>query len=824
MNGIARKLNFSLQQLVSAFIIIYLFVAPFASIQASDVVTEVFQEGKKATTRKLTGRVVDKSTKETLIGASVWLKDTSVGTTTDMDGNFNITIPSGRTVTLVISYLGYANMEKEVSASANNLLFEMSPDDTVLEEVQIVGYGTQRKESVIGSISTIGINKLKIPTSSISTNLAGQLGGVVSIQRSGQPGSSAEFWIRGVSTFGANKTPLILVDGVERSLDLLDPEEIESFSLLKDATATALYGVRGANGVVLIKTKRGAEGKPKISIKMEAGIVQPTKIPKMANSVDYATLYNEMKGYDYYSPEIIQKYRDGSDPDLYPSVDWIDAVFKPYTTNQRVTANVTGGGEIARYFVSAAYYHEDGIFESGGDSYNGNPSFERYNFRSNLDINLHPTTVLSLTLGGFLTQKRESANQNGIWEACFKLAPNSFPIRYSNGYWGGVKGTTNPYYLVTRTGYTSNWNSTLNSMVSLDQDFSFITEGLKANVRFAFDTNAWHGNKYTQQDDLWLAAGRDDDGSLIFNSPEVTQGGPWFDNGSGGDNATYLEASITYNRLFGKHRVGGLFLYNQRVKSETYRNKNFKDNITSIKSLPYKNQGLAGRLTYDYDSRYFVEANFGYNGSENFASGHRVGFFPAVALGWYVSNEKFFSPLTDYISKLKLKASIGQVGNDRIGGDVRFIYLGTVAGTGSYVYGNYNKTSGERVDEIPNANVASEVSTKQNYGFELGLFNKIEIQGDWYHDVRDHIFVRNNNIPAYVGLQKVPMVNVGKMKSWGFDTSLEYNDKFGDVYVTGRGTFTYASNEILRNGDELNKYPYMNRIGQKIYQYNGYQA
>lgn len=824
MNGIARKLNFSLRQLVSAFIIIYLFAVPFTSVQASDVVTEVFQEGKKAVTRKLTGRVVDKNTKETLIGASIWLKDTSVGSTTDVDGNFNITIPSGRTVTLVISYLGYANIEKEIPASANNLLLEMSSDDTVLEEVQIVGYGTQRKESVIGSISTIGINKLKIPNSSISTNLAGQLGGVVSIQRSGQPGSSAEFWIRGISTFGANKTPLILVDGVERSLDLLDPEEIESFSLLKDATATALYGVRGANGVVLIKTKRGVEGKPRISIKMEAGIVQPTKIPRMANSEDYATLYNEMKGYDYYSPEIVQKYRDGSDPDLYPSVDWIDAVFKPYTTNQRVTANVTGGGEVARYFVSAAYYHEDGIFESGGDSYNGNPSFERYNFRSNLDINLHPTTVLSLTLGGFLTQKRESANQNGIWEACFKLAPNSFPIRYSNGYWGGVKGTTNPYYLVTRTGYTSNWESTLNSMVNLDQDFSFITEGLKANVKFAFDTNAWHGNKYTQQDELWLAAGRDDNGNLIFNSPEVTQGGPWFDNGSGGDNATYLEASITYNRLFGKHRIGGLFLYNQRVKSETYRNKAFKDNITSIKSLPYKNQGLAGRLTYDYDSRYFIEANFGYNGSENFASGHRVGFFPAVALGWYVSNEKFFSPLTDYISKLKLKGSIGQVGNDQIGGDVRFIYLGTVASTGDYMYGNYNKTSGERIDEIPNVNVGWEVSTKQNYGFELGLFNKIEIQGDWYHDVRDNIFVRNNNIPAYVGLQKVPMINVGKMKSWGFDASLEYNDKFGDVYVTGRGTFTYTSNEILRNGDELNKYPYMNTIGQRIYQYKGFEA
>ena len=824
MNGIARKLNFSSRRLVSALIIIYLFAAPFVSVQASGVVTEVTQDGKKAATRKLTGKVIDKGNKETLIGASVWLKDTSIGGVTDMDGNFSINIPTGRTLTLVVSYMGYANIEKEIAPTANNLVFEMSPDNNVLEEVQVVGYGTQRKESVIGSISTIEINKLKIPNSSISTNLAGQLGGIVSVQRSGQPGSSAEFWIRGISTFGANKTPLILVDGVERSLDLLDPEEIESFSLLKDATATALYGVRGANGVVLIKTKRGSAGKPAVSIKLEAGIVQPTKVPQMADAVDYANLYNELKGYDYYTPEQIQKYRDGSDPDLYPNVNWIDALFKPHTTNQRVTANVSGGGEIARYFVSAAYYHEDGIFKSDGESYNGNPSFKRYNFRSNLDINLHPNTVLSLTLGGFLTQRRQSANQNSIWEGALKLAPNAFPIRYSNGYWAGTKNTTNPYYLVTRSGYTSNWESTLNSMISLDQDFSFITEGLKANIKFAFDTNASHANKYTQTDDQWLSLGRDDNGKLLFGAPEVPKGGPWFNTGSGGDNATYLEGSITYSRLFGKNRLGALLLYNQRVKSETYMNKDFKDNINSIKSLPYKNQGLAGRLTYDYDSRYFIEGNFGYNGSENFASGHRVGFFPAVALGWYVSNEKFFAPLTNVISKLKLKGSIGQVGNDRIGGDVRFIYLGTVTNTSGYLYGDYTSTSGERIDEIPNVNVGWEVSTKQNYGFELGLFNKIDIQGDWYHDVRDHIFVRNNNIPAYVGLQKVPMVNVGEMKSWGFDTSIEYNDRFGEVSVMGRGTFTYASNEILRNGDELNKYPYMNSIGQKIYQYKGFQA
>ncbi|NDV84599.1 TonB-dependent receptor [Bacteroides sp. 51] len=808
------KLNSLWQRLISSLIILCFIAVPFVTARASEVVTEITQ----ASTRKVTGRVVDKTTKETLIGATVWVKDTSIGSTTDMDGNFSVSVPANRTITLVISYIGYAAIETEVSSTRNNIIVEMSPDTEVLDEVQIVGYGTQRKESVIGSISTIEVGKLKVPNSSISTNLAGQLGGIVSIQRSGQPGSSAEFWIRGISTFGANKTPLILVDGVERTLDLLDPEEIESFSLLKDATATALYGVRGANGVVLIKTKRGSEGKPKVSVKMEAGVVQPTKVPELADATDWATLYNEMKGYKYYSDEAIQKYRDGSDPDLYPNVNWLDEIFKSNTTNQRVTANVSGGGDIARYFVSGAFYHEDGIFKGGSSKYNGNPNFKRYNFRSNLDINLHPNTVLSLTLGGFLTEKREAANQSDIWKFAFVLNPNAFPIRYSNGYWGMVKGVQNPYYQVTNAGYSNNWKSTLNSMVGLDQDFSFITPGLKASLKFAFDTDAYHTNKYTQQADMWLAAGRDDDGNLIFNSPEVTQSGPNFSTTSGGSNATYLEASINYSRLFGDHRVGGLLLYNQRVKNETWKD------ITSIKSLPYKNQGLAGRITYDYASRYFIEGNFGYNGSENFASGHRVGFFPSAAVGWYVSNEKFFEPLTDVISKLKFKASIGQVGNDQIGGDVRFIYLGTVANTGNYIYGNYTSTNGERVDEIPNLNVGWEVSTKQNYGFELGLFNKLEIQGDIYHDVRDHIFVRNNNIPGYVGLQKVPMVNVGKMKSWGFDSSFEYNDKFGDVYVMARGTFTYAANKVLRDGDEQNKYAYMDKIGRNYYQYYGFQS
>ena len=771
---------------------------------------------EQAETRKVHGKIMEKGTDEPLIGAGVWLKDTSVGSVTDVDGSFELNIPAGRTVTVILSYLGYSDVEAEIAPGSDNLIFYMEPDQNVIDEVQVVGYGVQRKESVIGSIATIRPGNLQMPTSSISTNLAGQLGGIISIQRDGQPGSSAEFWIRGISTFGANKTPLVLVDGVERSLDLLDPEEIESFSLLKDATATAVYGVRGANGVILIKTKRGSAGKPQISIKIESGIVQPTKVPELADAVDYATLYNEVVP-GTYSPEEIEKYRNGSDPDLYPNVDWLGSVFRKYSSNQRVVANISGGGEIARYYIQAGYYHEDGLFNTGGGSYNGNNNYKRYNFRSNLDINLHPTTVLSLTLSGNLVQDRKSSDQDAIWENAFQLPPNAFPIKYSNGYWAGEKGVTNPYWAITEAGYTQEWQSVLNSMISLDQDFSFVTEGLKASIKFAFDTEAWHSNSYTKQDNIWHATGRDSQGNLIFNStPESSEGGPWFSSSSSGNNATYLEASVTWNRKFGRHSVGALVLYNHRIKSNTAS--------SSIQSLPYKSQGLAGRVTYDYDSRYFVEANFGYNGSENFAPGHRVGFFPSVALGWYISNEKFFQPVTDVISKLKLKASVGQVGNDQIGGDVRFIYLGTVTSTGSYLYGNFSSTSGERVDEIPNDQVSWEVSTKQNYGIELGLFRKIDLQADYYHDVRDNIFVRDNTIPAYAGLTTTPMVNVGKMKSWGVDGSLEYHDTFGEVNVMARGTFTYASNEILRNGDALNRYPYRNSVGQKVYQKFAYCA
>lgn len=823
MDEIAGKLKIPVQRLICNLVFIFFLCTTLPLLAAGT--TAGIDEGMQNTTRNLKGRVIEKGTTETLIGASVWIKDTSVGTITDINGNFSINVPVGSSVIISISYVGYKSIEKVINPTDDNILLELELQTDMLEEVQVIGYGTQRKESVIGSITAIKPAELKSPTGAISSNLVGKLGGVVSVQRSGEPGASSDFWIRGISTFGANGSPLILVDGIERSLDLLDPEEIETFSILKDATATAVYGVRGANGVILITTRRGEEGKPRISLKVESGVLQPTKVPEMANSVEYATLYNELKGYDYYTPEQIEMYRSGYDPDLYPNVDWLDTVFKKYSYNQRVTANVSGGGSIARYFVSGSFYHEDGIFRNDGGAYNANPDYKRYNFRSNVDINLHPTTVLSLTLGGFLEQRRKSADVDKLWNNTLQLSPNAFPIIYSNGYASGLKEQYNPYNLITRSGYQKEWKSILNSVISLDQDFSqLITPGLKANVKFSFDTNNTNYNKYTRQDDIYYTQTRDENGNLVFGIPEITTGGPWFERNSNAENSTYLEASINYNRLFGKHRVSALILYNHRIY-----NKNYKD-YTSILSLPYKTQGLAGRMAYDFDGRYFVEANFGYNGSENFAPGHRVGFFPSVALGWYVSNEKFFEPISEIISKLKLKASIGQVGNDQIKDRkdnnrvLRFIYLGTVKNTDKYIYGNYTERGGERVDIYPNPSVSWETSTKQNYGLELGLFNKLDIQTDWYIDTRDNIFVPNENIPGYIGLSTIPMVNIGKMKSWGFDGSAEYNQKVGEVMISARGTFTYSSNKILEYGDPDNRYLYQNTKGNKIYQNRGFLA
>ena len=813
----------------------------------------------------VSGTVLDKTTNDPLIGVSVVVKGVAnAGTITDMDGKFTLKLPYAE-APLVFSYLGYQPQEI-VPGAKKELTVLLQEDTKALQEVVVVGYTKQRKETMIGSVATITTKDLtQSPTANINNALAGRLPGLIVNQYAGgEPGvDQSELFIRGKATYG-NQSAIVIVDGIERDMSYLAPDEIETFTILKDASATAAYGIRGANGVIVITTKRGkAAEKATVNLKASIGINQPIGFPEYLGSADYATLYNEarlndakMTGADIsslnlFSQQAIDNFRrakgDNSDGLGY-DWDYYDFAFKP-GLQEDVSLSIRGGTDKVRYYVLANYFSQGGNYKySNAGEYDSQTKFTRYNFRSNIDININRYLSTRLDLGARITDRNAPGTTAGRLMTICATQPPYLPIlveenahpqneEYIQQNPRGMLYGDNIYRYnllgeLSRTGYLNEKNTYLNGSFAMNLDMEFLTKGLKAEVMFSYDASEgrWINRKLdTYKDgyreypkyatfmpiegsDAYMAGGHYTGAYKTGNKYDIDQtiGNGFSHNAS--DGRTYIQARLDYNRLFSnRHEVTAMLLAN-------------RGNRTVNNELAYHSQGITGRFAYYYNQKYLMEFNFGYNGSENFAAGHRVGFFPAVAVGWYISNEKFFSPLTDVVSKLKLKASVGQVGNDQIGGDVRFIYLGTVSTTNDYVYGNYSKTSGERVNEVANPNVGWEVSTKQNYGFELGLFNKLEIQGDWYHDVRDHIFVRNNNIPAYVGMTTVPMVNVGKMKSWGFDGSLEYRDRIGQVNITGRGTFTYANNEILRNGDALNKYPWMNSVGQKIYQKFGWEA
>lgn len=786
--------------------------------------------GQQKQKQEVLGRVVDAKTGDVIVGAQVVYKGTTTGTTTDVDGNYSLPYPGGRQ-TIQVSYLGY-KMKEEVISSAQILDFSLEEDAIALEEAVVVGYGSQRKVSVVGAITTVDVKELKVPTGQISNSLAGRLAGVVAVQRTGEPGQSSDFWVRGISTFGDNKNPLILVDGVERSLDLLDPEDIESFSILKDATATAVYGVRGANGVIVINTRRGVEGKPDINVKIQTGILSPTKTPKMANSATWAEMYNiarTSRGHAAaYTPEEIEKYRTQSDPYLYPSVDWISELMENSATSQRVNLNVTGGGQVARYYVSGAFYNENGLFITDpSHEWDSKINYKRYNFTSNVDVSLHRTTTLKLNVNGVLEMKHQPYNSiSTIFDDAISVSPNVVPMYYpdldENGnrrYAEATGGIVNPYNVLTQAGYNDNWWTKVNAIMALEQDFSeLVTEGLKATVKFSYDTNSWNQILRGGSPHTWYAKNRDENGNLIYEENSLGSNTLGYSSYANGERALYIEANTTYSRVFDdKHNVGGLLLYNQREYQIAAS--------SSIGALPYRTQGLAGRLTYSYDDRYFIEGNFGYNGSENFARGHRFGFFPAGALGWVISNEKFMKGKTPMIDILKLKVSLGQAGNDQIGGGRRFVYLPTINGANGTNWGVSNTVvGGLTVGEYANNDVSWETSTKLNVGLETRLFNALRFQIDYFQEKRDGIFVQRKSVPDYVGVTTMPWSNIGEMKNKGIDMTLEFDKSFGDLFLSARGTFTFARNEQVNDDqpDYIDKY--RNRNGQRYGQQFGLVA
>ena len=832
-----RQFHFFCKQRYLKYTVLSLLLCPLSSSAAEewkDVKGEsttniVESTQQKKQKRVITGVVRDSDTNEPIIGASVWLKNSSVGAVTDIDGKYSITI-EGVGGVLEFSYIGMKKQEIAI-IDQKSINVTLQPDTEVLDEVVVVGYGSQKKESVVGAISTLDIKKLKVPGASISNVLAGQLSGVVAMTRSGEPGknSAADFYIRGVSSFKGTSTPLVLVDGIERDLDLVDTDDIASFSILKDASASAVYGVRGANGVILITTKKGEEGKPAINVRTEFGFTSPTKRPKMLDSARWAELYNEASSTKYYSDETIQKYREHSDPDLYPDVDWFDALFDDMAENQRVNLSITGGGDIVKYYVSGSFYNESSIYKNAGNiyGYDSSINYNKFNFRANIDLNLTKSTVLNVNLANIYEKSFGPGfgdNDNAIWGYTFNASPNAFPIEYSDGKLSGPSTDSgfNPWNMLVHSGYREQFWNSAQALVGVTQDIGKLwkpLEGLTANLKFSWD--AWNTTlqRRSKTPTFYHARGRDDQGNLIYD--DNNGDGEWdpvhtgseslgFAIGRSGTMTRYLEGSLNYNRLFAeKHRVGALLLYNQKIHTNTQAG-------SGDAALPYKNQGLAGRVTYAFKDTYFAEVNVGYNGSENFARGHRFGFFPAAAIGWMMSNEKWFEPITNTVDMLKLKASYGKVGNDDIGGQRRWVYESSIVGGGNWQYGQSANQGGAgiRIGEVENLNASWEEALKLNVGIEFSLFNKVKVQADYFREERTGIFLQRAGLPAIVGISTIPYVNIGETLNQGFDSNIEYSQKIGNVYVTARGNFTYNRNKLKNNDEPDWEYKYQNRIGK----------
>lgn len=761
------------------------------------------------------GKVLD-DLGQPLPGAAIMVAGSTRGVTTDLDGSFEIEVASNEKLT--VSFLGMQDQTITVE-NQRDFVIKLFPKVDELQEVTVVAYGKQKKESVIGAITSVAISDLKVPVGKISTSLAGQMAGIVAVQRSGEPGAGSDFWIRGVSSFGANNKPLILVDGIERELDLVDPEDIETFSILKDATATAIYGVRGANGVVLITTRRGKEGKPVVNARAEYGMLSPTRMPEMANINQFMKLYNEVyseanNGQLAYSPEDQEKYLSGVDLDLYPNVDWLNTIYKDQTTNFRVNVNVSGGSKLINYYVAGSVYKENGIYNAiESPEYNPSLNWIRYNFRSNVDINLSKSTVINVNLSNQF-DKKNKPDSDEIWIYSFQMIPNAVPLEYSDGSAAAPPKSVNPYNLLNKKGYVQQFTNNAQALIGLTQDFSdFVTPGLKANIKFSWDaTNVNTLSRYKDPYTYW-ATERDEEGNLILgvNNPETGSDKLSLWSGATGSRVWYLEASSTYERLFAeKHRVGGLVLYNMREKLDMFPG-------AYLKSLPYRNMGVAARATYSFDDKYFIEGNFGYNGSENFAPGKKFGFFPSVAVGYLISNEAFFSPLTDVVSMLKFKGSYGKIGNDQIGGERRFAYNSEInESLTGYVFGETGNTSwgGYGIGYPGNPNVAWEEAKKMNIGVEFELFNALKMQIDYFHEDRDGIFVLRQSMPSIAGVNVQPYVNLGKMMNQGVDMSLEFNKKFGEVFVSARGTFTFNRNKKLYDDVPLQTWGYKDVVGK----------
>ena len=788
--------------------------------------------------RKISGRVTDIKG-EPLIGVNVTVDGDANGSITNMDGLYEIFVTK-KSVVLKFTYIGFKTSEIRTNASTN--IYDVTLEEQVneLEETVIVGYGTQRKISNIGAQSSMKMEDIKTPSASLTTTLAGRLAGVVAVERTGEPGKdAADIWIRGISTPNTS-SPLVLVDGVERSFNDIDPEDIESLTTLKDASATAVYGVRGANGVILIKTKPGKVGKPTVSADYYESFTRFTKMVDLADGITYMNAANEAMRNDgiatKYTEDQIRNTIAGKDPYLYPNVDWLKEIFNDWGHNRRVNVNVRGGSEKVAYYASVSYFNETGmtVTDKNIDTYDSKMKYSRYNFTTNLNIDVTPTTKVEIGAQGYLGEGNYPAISSAdLYNAAMSISPVEYPKMFFVNGEAFVPGTStnnnfnNPYSQATRRGYDNLTKNQIYSNLRVTQDLDMLTKGLKLTAMYAFDVyNEIHVHQDRAESTynfLDTSVPYDMNGQPILQRIYEGSNVLSYTQETSGNKKTYLEASLNYDRTFNDdHRVSALFLFNQQSKL-LYPKGTLED------AIPYRMMGIAGRATYSWKDRYFAEFNIGYNGAENFSPKHRFGTFPAFGVGWVVSNEKFWQPLSKAVSFLKIRYTDGKVGNSEVS-DRRFMYLDQMKENGDYGYKfgpNGTKWSGYETVNMA-VDLIWEESRKQDLGIDLKLFNdNLSIVFDLFKERRENILLkREHSIPSFLGYNtSAPYGNIGIIENKGFDGTIEYNKRINKDWVIAlRGNVTFNKDKWIQGELPEQKYEWMNQYGHNINGVKGYVA
>lgn len=794
--------------------------------------------GQQQNKRKISGRVTDIKG-EPLIGVNVTVDGDANGSITNMDGLYEIFVTK-KSVVLKFTYIGFKTSEIRTNASTN--IYDVTLEEQVneLEETVIVGYGTQRKISNIGAQSSMKMEDIKTPSASLTTTLAGRLAGVVAVQRTGEPGKdAADIWIRGISTPNTS-SPLVLVDGVERSFNDIDPEDIESLTTLKDASATAVYGVRGANGVILIKTKPGKVGKPTVSADYYESFTRFTKMVDLADGITYMNAANEAMRNDgiatKYTEDQIRNTIAGKDPYLYPNVDWLKEIFNDWGHNRRVNVNVRGGSEKVAYYASVSYFNETGmtVTDKNIDTYDSKMKYSRYNFTTNLNIDVTPTTKVEIGAQGYLGEGNYPAISSAdLYNAAMSISPVEYPKMFFVNGEAYVPGTStnnnfnNPYSQATRRGYDNLTKNQIYSNLRVTQNLDMLTKGLKLTAMYAFDVyNEIHVHQDRAESTynfLDTSVPYDMNGQPILQRIYEGSNVLSYKQETSGNKKTYLEASLNYDRTFNDdHRVSALFLFNQQSKL-LYPKGTLED------AIPYRMMGIAGRATYSWKDRYFAEFNIGYNGAENFSPKHRFGTFPAFGVGWVVSNEKFWQPLSKAVSFLKIRYTDGKVGNSEVS-DRRFMYLDQMKENGDYGYKfgpNGTKWAGYETVNMA-VDLIWEESRKQDLGIDLKLFNDdLSIVFDLFKERRENILLkREHSMPSFLGYNtSAPYGNIGIIENKGFDGTIEYNKRINKDWVIAlRGNVTFNKDKWIQGELPEQKYEWMNQYGRNINGAKGYVA